>query len=136
MCSSTELLIIVFPHPLPSPLLLSPPGLRLTANTVFKILKKTNTEWKTLAWEILLISSSKRHEIAQRCSTTDDCLMEAIRFWMRRCPYASYQWIAFRLNLCGYGAISQEMHHFLESIQGKMSGQLLPSNFGNIQVLS
>ena len=73
-----------------------------------------------------MISSSKREEIRQRCSNEDDCLMEAIRFWMKRCPFASYRWIAYQYNICedvygdeGFRAISQEMHHLLEPIQGK-----------------
>ena len=112
----TEFLIVLFILPLP----LSPAGVRLTADTVFKLLKKTNKEWD---WEILRISHSKREEIHQRCSNKDDCLMEAIRFWMKRCPFASYQWIAYWLNFyAGLGLISQEIHHLLEPIQGKMSG--------------
>ena len=101
---------------------LSPAGVRLTADTVFELLKKTNQEWDWLAEWILVISSSKRKEIRQRCSNEDDCLMEAIRFWMKRCPFASYRWIAYWLNSEGFRAISQEMHHLLEPVQGKMSG--------------
>ena len=117
----TELLIIVF-----TSLTLSPAGVRLTADTVFKLLKKTNKEWDWLAEVILEISPSKCEEIRQRCSNEDDCLMEAIHFWMKRCPFASYRWIAYQLNnyiLEKFGAISQEMHHLLEPVQGKMSGR-------------
>ena len=103
-------------------LYLSPAGVRLTADTVFKLLKKTNKEWDWLAREILKISSSKCDEIRQRCSNEDDCLMEAIHFWMKRCPSASYRWIAYYLNFEGLRAISQEMHQLFEPIQGKMSG--------------
>ena len=113
---------VSIPSPLP-PSSSPPPGVRLTANTIFKILKKTNKEWDGLAGGILGISPSKRREMAQRCSTDDDCLMEAIHFWMKKCPYASYRWIAYWLNIRGLGAISQKMHHLLEPIQGKMCGQ-------------
>ena len=82
---------------------------------------------------ILQILSSKCGEIRQRCSNEDDCLMEAIRFWMKRCPFASYRWIVYQLNSNGLGAISQEMHHLLEPIQGKMNGRELPFNSTNIQ---
>ena len=99
-----------------------PLGVCLTADTVFKLLKKTNKEWDWLANLILRISSSKRREIAQRYSTADDCLMEAIGLWMKRCPSASYRWIAFQLNLWNLGAFSLEMHLLLEPIQGRMSG--------------
>ena len=100
----------------PPPLL--PAGIRLTADTVFKLLKETNKEWDwlKLAIDILLISSSKRYEIAQHCSTADDCLMESIQFWMKRFPHASYRWIAGRLNFYILGAISQDL---LEPIHGK-----------------
>ena len=118
----TELSINFFTLSLPT-LSLSPAGARLTADTVFKQLKKTNEGWNWLAELILKISYSKRVEIRRRCSNEDDCLMEAIRFWMKRCPFASYRWIAFQLNYQGLRADSQEMHHLLEPIQGKMSGR-------------
>ena len=121
----TEFLIVLFILPLS----LSPVGVRLTADTVFKLLKKINYRWDWLAEGILVISSSKCEEIHQRYSNEDDCLMEVIRFWMKRCPFASYRWIAYQCNLHGFylddevlKAISQEMHHLLEPIQGKMSG--------------
>ena len=109
----------------PLTLSLSPAGVRLTADTVFKILKKTNKEWDRLARRILGISSSKCHEIAQRCSTTDDCLMESIKFWLKRCPHASYRWIVYNLNDEGMTDISKEMHHLLEPIQGKNEWEVL-----------
>ena len=101
-----------------TPLSPSPAGIRLTADAVFKLLKKTNKEWDWLAKEILVISFSKREEIRRRCSNEDDYLMEAIRFWMKRCPFASYRWIAHWLNYEGFRAISQEMHYLLDPIQG------------------
>ena len=100
-------------------------GVRLSADTVYKLLKKTNKEWNWLADKILLIYPSKCREIAQRCSTADDCLMESINFCMKRCPYASYRLIAYQFNFCGLGAISQEMHHLLEPIQGKNEWEVL-----------
>ena len=75
--------------------------------------------------EILFIYSSKRREIAQRCSTADDCLMESIKFWLKRCSFASYRWIVSNLNDAGITAISQEMHHLLEPIQGKNEWEVL-----------
>ena len=113
----------IHPHSSPLSLSLFPTGVWLTADTVFKLLKKTNKEWDWLAAKILMIYPSKHHEIAQHCSTTDDCLMESIKFWLKRCPYASYRWIAYFLNIQEMTAISQEMHHLLEPIQGKMSGR-------------
>ena len=107
-------------HPLPLPA-----GVRLTVDTVFKLLKKTNKEWDWLAKEILLISDSKCREIAARCSTTDDSLKESIRFWMKRHPYASYRWIIWCLNDEGISDIPQEMHHLLEPIQGKNELEVL-----------
>ena len=68
-----------------------------------------------------MISSSKREEIHQHYSNEDDCLKEAINFWMKRCPFASYQWIAHFLKK--YQGISHEMRHSLELVQGKISGR-------------
>ena len=104
---------------------LLPAGVRLTVDTVFKLLKKTNKEYDWLADKILDISDSKRREIAARCSNTDDRLKESIQFWMKRCPYASYRWIIFWLNYEGISDIPQEMHHLLEPIQGKNELEIL-----------
>ena len=72
-----------------------------------------------------MISDSKRREIAARCSTTDDSLKESIRFWMKRCPHASYRWIIWWLNQEGISDVHQEMHHLLEPIQGKNELEVL-----------
>ena len=109
-------------HP-PPPLL--PAGVRLTVDTVFKLLKKTNKEYDWLAKKILLISDSKRREIAARCSTTYDSLKESIRFWMKRHPYASYRWIIWCFNLKGISDVPQETHYLLEPIQGKNELEVL-----------
>ena len=95
---------------------LLPAGVRLTVDTVFKLLKETKKEWNWLADVIMWISPSKHDELAQHCSTADDCLMESIKFWMKRSPHASYRWIADRFNFYYLGAISQDL---LEPIQGK-----------------
>ena len=102
-----------------------PAGVRLTVDTVFKLLKKTNKEWDWLADRILDISDSKRREIAARCSTTDDSLKESIRFWMKRHPYASYRWIIWCFNRQGISDVPQETHHLLEPIQGKNELEVL-----------
>ena len=99
-----------------SSLSLLPAGVRLTADTVFKLLKETNKEWDWLASRVLWILSSKRREITQHCSITDDCLMESIKHWMKRSPHASYRWIAYQFNISNLGTISQDL---LEPIQGK-----------------
>ena len=44
---------------------------------------------------------------------------------MKRCPYASYQWIIFGLNCNGIRNVTQEMHHLLEPIQGKNELEIL-----------
>ena len=115
---------------------LLPAGVRLTVDTVFKLLKKTNKEWDWLAYKILLISDSKRREIAARCSTTDDSLKESIRFWMKRFPYASYRWIIFLLNFSEISDVPQEMHHLLEPIQGKNKLEVLNFDYISTSVVS
>ena len=104
---------LLFLLPLPSA------GVRLTVDAVFELLKKTNKDWNWLADQILWVSPSKRHEIAQRCSTADDCLMESVQFWMKRHPHASYRWIAFCLYSWSIGGTLQEMQHLLEPMLGK-----------------
>ena len=74
-----------------------PPGVRLDENSVFELLKKTSKKWDNVADNILYINSKdKLYEIRNRFSTDDERLRELIRFWLKRCPYASYRWLAFR----------------------------------------
>ena len=105
--------------------LLPSPGGRLTVDNVFKLLKRTNKKWDWLAEEILWISDSKRHEVSQRYSTADDCLKESIRFWMKRCPYASYRWIVYALNYRGLTDTSEEVYDLLEPVQGENEQEVL-----------
>ena len=73
-----------------------PPGVRLDENSVFELLKKTGRKWDDVADGILRITSEdKLDEIRNRFSTDDECLRESIRFWLKRCPFASYRWLAF-----------------------------------------
>ena len=73
-----------------------PPGVRLDENSVFELLKKTGRDWDDVAGDVLFISDDKRDEIRNRFSTDDERLRESIRFWLKRFPYASYRWLAFR----------------------------------------
>ena len=61
---------------------------------MFKLLKETGREWDDVARDILDIKSEKLDEIRDRFSTDDDRLRESIRFWLKRCPLASYRWLA------------------------------------------
>ena len=64
---------------------------------MFQLLKKTNKKWDDVAEDILFIESKdKRDEIRNRFSTDDDRLRESIIFWLKRCPFASYRWLAFK----------------------------------------
>ena len=64
---------------------------------MFQLLKETGREWDDIAEDILVIKSEeKRDDIRNRFSTDDDRLQESIRFWLKRCPLASYRWLAFR----------------------------------------
>ena len=62
---------------------------------MFKLLKETGKDWDDVAGDILEIASEeKRDEIRDRFSTDDDRLRESIRFWLKRCPLASYRMLA------------------------------------------
>ena len=84
---------VIWLFPPPSSL---PPGVRLDENSVFELLKKTGRKWYNVADDILHITSEdKFDEIRNRFSTDDERLQESIRFWLKRCPYASYRWLAY-----------------------------------------
>ena len=77
---------------------------------MFKLLKETGKDWDDVAKNILWIKSDeKRDEIRDRFSTDDDRLRESIRFWLKRCPLASYRWLA------RYGVPTE----FVEPLPGK-----------------
>ena len=72
-----------------------PTGVRLDENSVFELLKKTGRDWYDVANGTLGITSEdKLDEIRNRFSTDDERLRESIRFWLKRCPFASYRWLA------------------------------------------
>ena len=74
---------------------LLPTGVRLDEKSVFKLLKETGKEWDNIAEDILKITSKEKlDEIRNHFSTDDDCLRESIRFWLKRCPLASYRMLA------------------------------------------
>ena len=77
---------------------------------MFQLLKETGKKWDDIAEKILLIESKEKHdEIRDRFSTDDDRLQESIRFWLKRCPLASYRWLAL-------AGVSTE---FVEPLPGK-----------------
>ena len=100
-----------------SPLL--PAGVRLTDDNVFKVLKKANKGWKWVAKLILHISSSKCDEFERRWTTDDECLKQAIQFWLKRYVYASWRWLIFSLDHKNLEAISDGIRQFAEPLTGK-----------------
>ena len=71
---------------------LLPPGLRLNAENVVRLLLKTSKDWRWLAKEILVISSSKV-DVMGGNSTDEECLKQAVGFWLKRQVYASWRWL-------------------------------------------
>ena len=96
---------------------LLPPGLRLNAENVVRLLLKTSKDWKWLADEILLISSSK---VVGGNSTDEECLQQAVGFWLKRQVYASWRWIIVCLDAYGYESVSDEIRSFSEPLLGEI----------------
>ena len=76
---------------------------------MFKLLKETGNKWDDVAMRILNISEEKLDEIRNHFSTDDDRLRESIQFWLKKCPLASYRWLA------GNGVSTE----FVEPVPGK-----------------
>ena len=98
---------------------LLPPGLRLNAENVVRLLLKTSKDWKWLADEILWIESSKV-DVMGGNSTDEECLQQAVGFWLKRQVYASWRFIIFRLNATGYESVSDEIRSFSEPLLGEI----------------
>ena len=98
---------------------LLPPGLRLNAENVVRLLLKTTKDWKWLAKEILWISSSKVQKLGGY-STDEECLQQAVGFWLKRYVYASWRWIISLLDAEGYESVSDEIRSFSEPLLGEI----------------
>ena len=96
-----------------------PPGLRLNAENVVRLLLKTTKDWKWLAGEILLIQSqSKLNDFQQ--SNDEECLKKAVGFWLKRQMYASWRFIIWRLDARGYESVSDDIRSFSEPLLGEI----------------
>ena len=98
---------------------LLPPGLRLNAENVVRLLLKTSKDWKWLADEILEISSSKV-DVMGGCSTDEESLKQAVEFWLKRFVYASWRFIIWTLDAYGYESVSDEIRSFSEPLLGEI----------------
>ena len=98
---------------------LLPPGLRLNADNVVRLLLKTSKDWKWLAEKILGISSSKLNVMGGN-STDEECLQQAVGFWLKRQAYASWRFIIYLLDYEGYESVSDEIRSFSEPLLGEI----------------
>ena len=99
---------------------LLPPGLRLNAENVVRLLLKTSIDWRWLAQKILVILSSSKLDIMGGCSTGEECLQQAVGFWLKRYVYASWRWIIYALDVEGYKNVSDEIRSFSEPLLGEI----------------
>ena len=98
---------------------LLPPGLRLNADNVVRLLLKTSKDWKWLAEEILFISSSNFNVMGGN-STDEESLKKAVGFWLKRQVYASWRWVINVLDAEGYESVSDEIRSFSEPLLGEI----------------
>ena len=98
---------------------LLPPGLRLNAENVVRLLLKTSKDWRWLAEEILGISSFKV-DVMGGNSTDEECLKQAVGFWFKRFVYASWRWVILMLDAQGYESVSDEIRSFSEPLLGEI----------------
>ena len=98
---------------------LLPPGLRLNAENVVRLLLKTSKDWRWLAKEILGIRSQSKFNDFQR-SNDEESLKQAVGFWLKRQVYASWRWVIFLLDAQGYESVSDEIRSFCEPLLGEI----------------
>ena len=72
-----------------------------------------------MAHRVLDVSSSKCDEIEQSCSTSDQCLKEAIRFWLKLNPFSSWRWIIHLLDDNQLTVAADEIRYYAEPLLGK-----------------
>ena len=98
---------------------LLPPGLRLNAENVVRLLLKTSKDWRWLAKEILRINSQSKLNDFQR-SNDEESLKQAVGFWLKRQVYASWQLLIIWLDYKGYESVSDEIRSFSEPLLGEI----------------
>ena len=98
---------------------LLPPGLRLNPENVVKLLLKTSKDWRWLAKKILEILPSKL-QIFNHQSSDEECLKQAVEFWLKKFVYASWRWVILWLDDEGYGSVSDEIRSLSERLLGEI----------------
>ena len=98
---------------------LLPPGLRLNAENVVRLLLKTSKDWRWLAKRILLIRFQSKLNDFQR-SNDEESLKQAVEFWLKRHVYASWRLIIWALDFEGYESVSDEIRSFSEPLLGEI----------------
>ena len=102
-------------------------GARLTADNIVKILQQMRLPegwWKGEKWEIIgrhilfIFSNDKLKEITSTCTTDDQRLHVTVTFWLLKCPYASWRWLIWRLEVEGNPDLSKEIYDFAEPLTG------------------
>ena len=81
------------------------------------MLKKVDKEWRWVAEHVLLISKQKCDEFERE----EDSLKAAIVFWIKRCVFASWRFLIYRLFNANEGSVAQEILYLAEPITGKAS---------------
>ena len=99
---------------------LLPPGLRLNAENVVRLLLKTSKDWRWLAQMILGIESQSKIDVMGGNSTDEESLNQAVGFWLKRQVYASWRFIMLLLDVRGYESVSDEIRSFSEPLLGEI----------------
>ena len=94
---------------------------RLTKDNVYEVLKQANPDWKWVAKSILEISVDKCEDIGRRYSTNEECLKQAIDFWLNRCTFASWRTLLYQFYRFKLDALASMIQGYVEAILGELA---------------
>ena len=69
--------------------------------------------------EIFRISDFKSNEIIQGCKSDEKRLKKLVEYWLVMCPYASWRWLIWYLDLIEYHDIVDQISQFAEPLNSE-----------------
>ena len=98
----------------------------LSVEGVVKAMESLTQQWRDVS-ERLWIPKAVRNRIASECSTDEECLRRAIRYWLLRDPYASWRRIIYRFDYeddTAFSTVADSLRSNAEPLQGQTQSRI------------